>query len=564
MKTLCYTLAVIVAVFLFDGCGRQKAPAPLSPYGWPPVETEFDSLTLLAERLYLDHDADSLWPIVDRMKEISTREAANRQLAIRAAYWDGRMRFTTGDIEGARRMLAKTLELTDSARYPYEYHRLIWNLDMDYHLPDMGRYTFLLGELDFFLQAGDLAMAADYCLQLGTFLNNVQDTENGIPYLDMADSLMTRAGFHDQVINNRINHADALRISGDSAGAARMYAMMLADTVHPVSSYLRDMVLGNLYCVSGDTAALRQAYDLVKDNPLEKEARCSYENFLSEEALRRGDLGLARYYHELAGESVSEIGDPRVVVEYYRMRYNIFHRLGMMDSAYHYLHKAAGISEEINTSNHELQIRNANLVAKIAQHRLHNDLERRRATIMQMGVSFGLLLALIIGGVFFYRRLQRQKLERVKASLQLERSNRRLMAMELLMKEKENLFQTVGVEMKELSEQGEISKLAAGKIASSLKAHSGTKAERDSFMETFGRLDPSFARNLRRSHPSLTDADIRLAAFIALGMDNKHIARVMAIRPESVKQARWRLRSKMGLGSGVSLEEAIRAFTDTE
>ena len=392
----------------------------------------------------------------------------------------------------------------------------------------------------------------------------MEDTENGIPYLHMADSLMTLAGMHEQVANNRINHADALRVSGDSAGAARMYRMLLADTVNPVSDYVRDIALGNLYGVSGDTAALRQAYDIVKGNPLEKEAKCTYENYLTEEALRQGDLTLARHYHDLAGVSIPDIENPRVLVEYYRLRYNIFHRLGEMDSAYHYLHKAAGMSEEINTSDRELQIRNANIVAKIAERRLQDDLERRRATIWQMGISFGLLLLLIVGGVFFYRRLQRQKLERVKASLQLERSNRRLMAMELLMKEKENLFHTVGEEMKELSEQGEISSLAAGKIASSLKAHSGTKAERDSFMETFGQLDPSFARNIRRSHPSLTDADIRLAAFIALGMDNKHIARVMAIRPESVKQARWRLRSKMALPSGESLEEAIRAFTDSE
>lgn len=563
MKTLFHTLAVIVAAILIDGCGKPR-PATLSPYGWPPAEAEFDSLTIVAERLYMNHEADSLWPVVDKMKEISEREAANRRLAIRAAYWDGRMRFTTGDIDGARRQLAKTLELTDSARYPYEYHRLVWNLDMDYQVPNMERYNFLLGELDFFRRAGDLVLAADYCLQLGAFLNNVEDTENGMPYLHMADSLMTLAGMHEQVANNRINHADALRVSGDSAGAARMYRMLLADTVNPVSDYVRDIALGNLYGVSGDTAALRQAYDIVKDNPLEKEAKCTYENYLTEEALRQGDLALARHYHDLAGISIPDIENPRVLVEYYRLRYNIFQRTGEMDSAYHYLHKAAGISEEINTSDRELQIRNANIVAKIAERRLQDDLERRRATIWQMGISFGLLLLLIFGGVFFYRRLQRQKLERVKASLQLERSNRRLMAMELLMKEKENLFHTVGEEMKELSEQGEISSLAAGKIASSLKAHSGTKAERDSFMETFGQLDPSFARNIRRSHPSLTDADIRLAAFIALGMDNKHIARVMAIRPESVKQARWRLRSKMALPSGESLEEAIRAFTDSE
>lgn len=563
MKSLSVTIASLALLSILYGC-VQSGPSHVSPYGWPVTDTEYDSLTLEAERLYIDRQADSLWPVLDRMKEISAEHPADRRMAIRTAYWEGRMRFTTGDIEGAKRFLEKTLQMTDSARHPYEYHRIQWNLDMDYHPSDIGQYNWLLQEYQFFSDAGDLMMAADYAMKLGTFLNNVGDIENGIPYLHTADSLLLLAGQPEQVANNRINHADALRIVGDSIGAERMYRRMLADTVNPVTPYARDIILGNLYATCGDTAALREAYDLVKNNPLLIDAKCMYENFLTEEALRVDNLPLARHYHSLAGQSIPEIEDTRTLVEYYRLRYNIFQREGRMDSAYHYLHKAAGISEEINTSDRELQIRNANLMAKIAERRLQADLERRRNTIIQLSISFALLLALIAGGVVAYRRMQRQKLEQVKASLKLERSNRRLMAMELLMKEKENLFQTVGEDMKELSQQGEISTHAANKIASSLKAHSSTKPERDSFLETFGQLDPSFAREIRRVHPTLTDADIRLAAFIALGMDNKHIARVMAIRPESVKQARWRLRSKMRLSPGDSLEDAVRAFADND
>lgn len=45
-----------------------------------------------------------------------------------------------------------------------------------------------------------------------------------------------------------------------------------------------------------------------------------------------------------------------------------------------------------------------------------------------------------------------------------------------------------------------------------------------------------------------------------MGLDNNKISRLMMIRPESVKQARWRLRLKMGLDKGESLDEAIRAL----
>lgn len=559
MKSLLLTLAILLAVTLSQSCG-DKAATSLYPYGWPATHPRFDSLTLKAEQYYIDHQADSLPAVIAAMRDIADRNPRNRRIAIRAGYWEGRFRFTTGDIDGGRRMLERALAMTDSASYPYERHRIMWNLDMEYHTPTIGRYDYLLSELEFFRKAGDIVMQADYCMEIGAFLNNVEDTENGIPYLHMADSLLRLAGMPDQVANNRINHADALRISGDTVKAARLLREILDDTVTPISPYARDIVLGNLYGLTGDTLALREAYDIVRDDPMLYEARCTYENYFTEEALRRDDIPMAKAWHLLAAKAVPDIEDPKILVEFYRLKYNIFQREGRMDSAYHYLHMASRMSEEINSSDRELQIRNANLSRKITERKLQADLDRRRSTIIQLSAAFILFLTVVGGVVFFYRRLQRQKLERVSDTLKLERSNRRMMAMELLMKEKENLFQSVESEMNELSDKGEISRKAANRIASSLKAHSGTKAERDGFMETFEQLDPGFSREMRQRHPQLTEADLRLAAFIALGMDNKHIARVMAIRPESVKQARWRLRSKMGLPPGASLDEAVRAF----
>ncbi len=193
--------------------------------------------------------------------------------------------------------------------------------------------------------------------------------------------------------------------------------------------------------------------------------------------------------------------------------------------------------------------------------RVNADLERRNSAILFLSITFGLLLLIIGGCGFFWRRLQRQELAKVKATLELERSNRKILAMELVIREKDKLFDAVGQEMSQLSENGEISRQTAVKIESSLKAHNGLKPHRDNFLETFGQLNPNFAARLKEQYPSLTDADMRLASHIALGLENKHIASVMGIRPESVKQARWRLRSKLGLPSGVSLEDTLRSFS---
>lgn len=532
----------------------------LSPYGWTPADARFDSLMLVAERFYATGHADSAAPVVGLMRFIADSHRSNRLLDSRTTYWEGRLRMSAGDLDGGTQLMRKALYMTDSAAHPYDYHRILWNLDMDYHDPTLERYRHLLSELDFFLGSGDKVISGAYAIEIGTFLNDLGDTSSGIPYLHMADSLLAEAGLDNAVSDNRINHVNALKIQGDTTSAEIILRTLIRDPFYPLTPASRSIALGNLYALVSDTTALREAYNIVRDKPLEQEAQCMYENFLCEEALKQGDMAMAKEYHRRAGISLQQTYRPDVIAEYYRLHSRLFAIEGRADSAYHYLYLTAGMTEALNSSDKDIEIRNVNLTHRIAEMKLQADIENRKNMLMFLTITFGLLLLIFFGGVLVYRHLQRQKLVQARNALRLERSNRKMMAMQLLMKEKENLLQAVGEEMNELSEQGEISRKAANRIGSSLKAHSGMQPERDNFLRTFDELDPSFSRLIRESHPSLTDADIRLATFIALGLDNKHIARVAGIRPESVKQARWRLRTKMGVATGESLEEAIRAF----
>lgn len=69
---------------------------------------------------------------------------------------------------------------------------------------------------------------------------------------------------------------------------------------------------------------------------------------------------------------------------------------------------------------------------------------------------------------------------------------------------------------------------------------------------------------MRARYPGVKEYDVRLASLIAMGLDNKQIAAALAIRPESVKQARWRLRTRMGLTSGDSLAAALAHLLESK
>lgn len=559
MRNLLYTLLLLNLLLLAVSCDRT--PRHLAPMGWTPATAEFDSLTLRLEHYYIDRiPLDSIVCLTERMRLIADRDTAFKLLNSRTTYWEGRLTFSLGNYDEGMAQMRKALELTDSGRYPYDYRRILWNLDMEYHEPTEARYRQLLEDLDFFRNAGDLIISGGLAMELGTFLDDLGAPDEGIPYLDLADSLFTVAGRMDQVANNRINHANAMIIQGDSLGAEKYFRELLADTVMPLSHYAREIAYGNIYTLSDDTVALRQAYEMVRDETTMEEAACNYESFLTREAINRGDLPQAIFYQRLAASHFPFVETPEVLREYYQQRYRLFAMQGMTDSAYKYLEITARLNDSINTSANRVEVRNAALAGRIRLMRLKADLERRNSTILFLSITFGLLLLIIGAGIIFWRHLQRQELAKVKATLDLERSNRKILAMELVIKEKDTLFDAVGQEMSQLSEAGEISPQTAGKIESSLKAHNGMKAHRDNFLETFGQLNPNFAGRLKEHYPSLTDADLRLASYIALGLENKHIASIMGIRPESVKQARWRLRSKLSLPSGASLEETLRSF----
>ena len=109
-----------------------------------------------------------------------------------------------------------------------------------------------------------------------------------------------------------------------------------------------------------------------------------------------------------------------------------------------------------------------------------------------------------------------------------------------------------------MSDAGRIPAGETRRIVNAIKSHAVKQGDRETFIETFSSMHPEFAQRLLELNSAFTEPDIRLATYIAMGMDTKHIADTMGVRPESVKQARWRLRTKLSLEKGASLEQALR------
>ncbi len=159
-----------------------------------------------------------------------------------------------------------------------------------------------------------------------------------------------------------------------------------------------------------------------------------------------------------------------------------------------------------------------------------------------------------------YRRNKRHQIASRDSRLEMEKSRRHLLAVMLAMEEKNNLFNSMKGDLERMRKEGSIGASEAMTLENTIKVHLAGEEEWDTFQQLFVQVHPDFVERMHNAYPTLSDTYLKLATYIYMGLDNNKIARMLVIRPESVKQARWRLRRMMGLGKDESLDEAIRSL----
>jgi DNA-binding NarL/FixJ family response regulator len=80
------------------------------------------------------------------------------------------------------------------------------------------------------------------------------------------------------------------------------------------------------------------------------------------------------------------------------------------------------------------------------------------------------------------------------------------------------------------------------------------------FETSFNAVYDSFYKNLTADYPKLTQNDLKLCAYLKLGLSSKDIAAVMFINKDSVKTARSRLRKKLEIESNANLQSFLSNY----
>ena len=81
----------------------------------------------------------------------------------------------------------------------------------------------------------------------------------------------------------------------------------------------------------------------------------------------------------------------------------------------------------------------------------------------------------------------------------------------------------------------------------------GNREGWEQFSIYFNKVHANFLEDLKAVYGNLTSNDMKLAAYLKLGLSTKEIAELMKISPRGVEISRYRLRKKLQIPAEVSL-----------
>lgn len=548
----------LLVVLLCAVCSCSEQAPSDRWFKWPPTDCVSDSLVRLLEYSYAESWPDSVRLGLLHELDIAARQSVHPQAAARLLYWKAHTAWLhSGD--SVKEMLAQAVSLTDSSRFAYDVRRM---RTLQMSLPDRNifeSYRRAVDDVAYYASEADSVMLASSYQHIGVDLNFIGDYDNGVEYLHKSNRLYVALGMDKVYRKNLLNFAIALRHS--SPGVADSIMSLLREWPDDNENVkFRTLVLLQSYDDTGryqhltDAAGLLARYRDVDELKLRVESKICMHLYSegATDSLRvhlDSALSLLRCLpNHSAGIPVLSIA---ALAEAGRQNY---------ERAFIYSWRCSGMMDSIYT--HDRPVEVMRMEGRVAIEDLRRrEKQHRRENLLNVAIALlsGCVVVMVIV-LWFVGRLRRQAVMRVRAEAEVANKRRQLMVSRMVMEEKDKLIDWIEKSVGDLEQERKLDAAGALEFRRKIKNYMALRGDWNRFRDEADIADPTFSRSLKEAFPGITDAQLRLAEYIVAGLNSKHIAQKMGISPDSVKKSRYRLRQKMNLPSGISLEEELRKY----
>ncbi|MGI6223461.1 MAG: tetratricopeptide repeat protein [Prevotella sp.] len=551
-------------------------------YYFQPIDKEFDEL---ARQLYaLDYhnqrektDAN----LLNRLDSIA-KKRGNKQLKARALYWRVRMGQMSAQPRKCIAILNQALKLSSPS---YRYDNACINYQLAGNYDRIGDYLkcYNLGRSaeEVFKEVGDNYYQGNAALLLAQLYIDIDMAEQAREALDVAEQCYSMA----KRPLNRIYFFRAQLSEGKNS---------LSLYYKSVSTGGNDwaMTIQALSCISSayiTTGHLDSAMVYVdKALAVVKNQGAGNPIFTSLMNIQKGLVLYEQHHYDEAISLLSEVSrqkgldDEKFMAELYKYLWLSWEAKGNYNEAYSNLKLYQKYYERNEESLKKREVPKALAREMIARQNDQMKILEKNAQLSRYYMYLALLLVIVVAlivavvAIWFRQRYRLRKIENreLRNSLQQEtliynmnlknfendikHKDCEISSSTLLLANKNEVLQQISDITKRYYDNGKIPLEYVNQINSTIKNSLQTDDEWSRFKFHFDSVHPNFFVKLKEKCSDLTENDLRLCAYISIGLRAKEIAEMLNVTPDSVNTNRYRLRKKLGLRRGESLDEFIR------
>jgi len=326
---------------------------------------------------------------------------------------------------------------------------------------------------------------------------------------------------------------------------------------------------------------LAKAQKLCVDNPY-------YESFILNNFglhfFYSEEYDLALDYYKKAEEGLKQSSNLGFLETVYQNISEALEKQHKPDSALYYVRQSEKIQAQNNTSWHIMEILRRYMLTSLesSENKLalaESEIQvKDKQFIITMLLAASLLLVAIMIAIIYIgkrKRLRQDMLlkeaEAKELSIRLEKEQaiqkvqadqladklRELTAHSLLLSKKNEALKEIYNIAKSLPNTEEVIEKEIKKI---VEENIQTENSWNDFILHFEKVHPRFFGAIKEVSSEITQTELKLAAYIRLGLSIKQIAQMTNVAPQSVKMSRHRLRKKLTLDSDQNLDAFIQSL----
>lgn len=555
------SVAVSVVSVLFSGsCGNIRTAGAGMP--WNTGDHALDSLLDYADALEIAdvYDGEKVRKTLEDIDSIASAHDGSSAISACGAYARSRLQEFEENPADAHAINSIALSRIKGTEHPYLRSRLL--LHMAVNEDDLEKKTdILFGILPAFIDARDSMRVVETLYELNMAYGRVWDGPTQIEYLNeilryVPDSLPAlKAIMHSNIIRLERNRADTASylVSLDSLRLERRL-MRLAPP-------LGIMVYSDLYRLRGNEKDLDTAGHYVGRLLIEHDAERVYHIQRLARAIMSAQPDSAAVHADILARRMSD-NDDGIDMESMRALIPYYEFTGDKENADSMRRRLASAQRSADAYERALKMARMNADRRIAEFRDYSESSNSRRHFRAVAIAVGIVLLTVLGPaawlIIRLRRRHRQEDSVLKNDL--ENTKRRLTVAQMRTAEKERAISSVLEELDSNAEKNNEESIDTDALKRKLRLQLTGDDQWERFSAIFTEMRPGFVDNLKREFPQLTKGDIRLCCLLDMGLETKHIAQLLMIRPESVKKHRQRLRAKFGITPDVHWETFFANF----